>query len=59
MKTLEELTEELKQCNLSDVARSIGVTRAYVSALASGKRLNPTYEIICKLNEYMENKNNV
>lgn len=59
MKPLEELTEELKNHNLSEVARSIGVTRAYISALANGKRLNPTYEIIKKINEYLENNKNV
>lgn len=59
MKSLEEITEELKKYNFSEVARNVGVTRAYISALANGKRLNPTYELLVKINDYMESQKNV
>jgi len=59
MKTLEEISEELKNHNFSEVARNVGVTRSYISALASGTRLNPTYELLVKINVYMESQNNV
>lgn len=49
MMTLEQIQESLKDKNLSEVARNVGVTRSYIHALAKGKRLNPSYEMLIKL----------
>lgn len=44
MITIDELQGKLKaHNNLSEVARRAMVTRSYLSALANGKKLNPTY----------------
>lgn len=51
MLTLEQIIEKLNGKNFSEVAKRAGITRAYVSAIASGKHLNPRYDTIKKLSE--------
>lgn len=51
MMTLEEIQEALAGKNLSEIARKVGVTRSYIHALATGKRLNPSYEMVKKLSD--------
>jgi transcriptional regulator with XRE-family HTH domain len=54
MLTIKEIQEKLKDRNLAAVARNIGYTRAGVHKLASGKSKKPTYELIKKLSDYLE-----
>ena len=54
MLTKEEVIEELKTRNFSEVARNIPVTRVYLSRLADGQHPNVSYEIIRVISEYLE-----
>lgn len=55
MQPLEKIIASLNKCdNLSEVARKAGLTRAYVSAIAKGKHMNPRYETLVKLNEALK-----
>jgi transcriptional regulator with XRE-family HTH domain len=54
MLTIEEIREKLQDRNLTKVAASIGITRVYLSAIANGKQLNPSYDIVKKLSDYLE-----
>lgn len=52
MLTLEEIQARLaSHPNLSELSRQVGLTRSYLSALALGKRLNPSYDTLKKLSE--------
>lgn len=54
MMTIEQVQEKLKDRNLTEVAKSIGVTSAYLSAIRKGVKVNPSYEVIKKLSDYLE-----
>ena len=54
MMTIEQVVEKLQDRNLTKVAKSVGITRVYLSAIANGKQLNPSYEIVKKLSDYLE-----
>jgi len=54
MLALEEIKEKLQDKNLTKVAADIGVTGAYLSAIRKGVKLNPSYEVIKKLSDYLE-----
>lgn len=54
MLSLDEIREKLKTANRAEVARAVGVTRSYISALANMERINPSYELIKKLSDYFE-----
>ena len=54
MMTLDQIREKLTDKNLSEVARRIGVTGAYLSAIVRGVKVNPSYEIVKKLSDYLE-----
>jgi transcriptional regulator with XRE-family HTH domain len=54
MLTIEDIQEKLRDRNLAEVARAAGVTRSYISAIASGKRVNPSYEMLKKLSEVLQ-----
>ena len=54
MMTLEQIQHRLHDMNHSEVARQIGITRAYVSAIARGAKINPSYNMMLKLSEYLE-----
>jgi transcriptional regulator with XRE-family HTH domain len=56
MMTLEDIKKKLEGKNYSEVARSAGLTRAYVSAIMAGKHLNPRYETIRKLSEALKDE---
>lgn len=56
MLTLEQIIESLKDRNLQVVANEIGVTRSYLSAITKSTRINPSYEVIKKLSDYLEGK---
>lgn len=54
MLKLEQIIERLKDRNLSAVARAIGVTPAYLSAICRGVTTNPSYEMVKRLSDYLE-----
>ena len=60
MLTLETIIKELQGKNYAEIARLANLTRAYVSAIAAGKHLNPRYETIKKISDalalYVEGK---
>lgn len=58
MKTIEEIQESLTNMNHAAVAKKTGLTRAYINAIAKGKRLNPTYITLKKINDAIETLNN-
>ena len=51
--TLEEIQESLRDKNLSDIAKQVRVTRSYIHAIAKGKRINPSYEMIKRLSQVL------
>lgn len=50
--TLEEIKQRLSDRNLAEVARRIGVTRAYLSYIVTGAR-TPGAEMLTKLETYL------
>lgn len=54
MLEIEEIKIKLSDRNLAEVARRIGVTRSYLSAICKGKK--PGYETIKKLSDYLDEK---
>lgn len=53
MLELNEIIKRLKDRNLSEVGRRIGMTRAYLSAVAGGK-FKPSYDNLKKISDYLE-----
>lgn len=51
MMSIEEIIKRLDGKNYSEIARKSRLTRSYVSAIASGKHLNPRYETVRKISE--------
>lgn len=56
MMSLEQIQEKLKEKNMSEIAREIGVTGAYLSAIKRGVKVNPSYETIKKLSEALKDE---
>lgn len=54
MLTIEQIRKKLQDENAAEIARIIGVTRAYVSAIKNGNRVNPSYEVIKRLSDLLE-----
>ena len=54
MMSLEEIREKLNKRNMSEVAREIGVTSAYLSAIKRGVKVNPSYDTVKKLSEALK-----
>lgn len=54
MLKLEEIIQRLQDRNLSTVARAIGVTPAYLSAIKRGVNTNPSYDVVKSLSDYLE-----
>ena len=59
MLSIEEIQELLKDRNLSKVAESVGVTSSYLSAIRKGSKINPSYDVIKKLSDYLKGGDNV
>lgn len=57
MLTLEEIKKKLSDRNISAVAKNIGMTRQFISAVKTGKAPNPSYDTVKKLSDYLEGKN--
>ena len=56
MKTLQEIRELLAGKNLAKVGREVGLSRAYIQMIATGKRLNPSYSVVKRISDYLEDK---
>jgi len=56
MLTLEEVKKRLSDRNLKEVSRRTGISYANIYAIATGRRENPTYKVIAKLSDYLEQK---
>ena len=50
--TIEEIKRRLSDRNLAEVARRIGVTRAYLSYIVTGSR-TPNAEMLAKIEGYL------
>lgn len=57
MLTLEEIKERLSDRNISAVAKNIGMTRQFISAVKTGRAPNPSYDTVKKLSDYLEGGN--
>ena len=57
MLTLDEVKSRLSDRNLKEVSRRTGISYANLYAIATGRRENPTYKVIAKLSDYLEQKN--
>jgi transcriptional regulator with XRE-family HTH domain len=56
MLDLKEIQERLSDRNLSEVARRVGISRQYLTDVASGKAANPGWRVLSKLSDYLEGK---
>lgn len=54
MMNLEQVQKALKNSNLTEVSRHVNITVSYLSYLANGKRLNPSYDTLKRLSDYLE-----
>lgn len=56
MLTLEQIQKKLINSPRwhAQIAREMGVSRAYISAIARGDRNNPSYGLIKRLSDYFE-----
>ena len=53
MMSLEQIREQLSKRNMSEVARAVGVTSSYLSAIKRGIKVNPSYATVKKLSEVL------
>lgn len=56
MLSLEEIRDMLKDRNLKEVSRRTGIGYANLAAIASGKRVNPSYSVLKPLCDYLQSK---
>lgn len=56
MLDIQQVIEKLQGMNYAQVAKDVGVTRSYICAIANKKRVNPSYEMIKRLSDYLEAK---
>lgn len=54
MLRLSEIRERLKDRNLMEVHRRTGIGYSNLHGISSGLKTNPTYKIIEKLSDYLE-----
>jgi predicted transcriptional regulator len=54
MKTLADIRQELQGRNLAEVGRGVGLTRAYLWKIRAGEKVNPSYEVVKRLSDYLE-----
>lgn len=52
MLSIEQIREKLKDRNLAEVSRRLGITRVYLSAIKNG-RVTPSYKTVEKLSDYL------
>lgn len=55
MLTMNQIRERLNEpgVNYSHAAKSVGVNKAYISMMASGKRKNPSSDLQEKISDYL------
>jgi len=53
MLSKQQIVSQLKDKNLSEVARKTGLTRATLSALVNNPQYNPTYKTLDKIEIYL------
>lgn len=58
MLTIEQIQQQLKDRNLSAVARATNITRQTISAICNGTAAKPSYETVKVLSDYLEGKLN-
>ncbi len=54
MLTLKEVQARLKDRNLSEIGRRIGVSPQYMAQLANGTAKNPSHAGMLKISTYLE-----
>jgi transcriptional regulator with XRE-family HTH domain len=54
MLTIEQVSKKLKGKNYSEVAKCAGVTRSYVHAIANGLKENPSYDVVFRIWQCLE-----
>lgn len=54
MMSLEDIRKKLNAENMSKIARQVGLTSAYLSAIRRGIKTNPSYDVVRKLSLYFE-----
>jgi transcriptional regulator with XRE-family HTH domain len=54
MLTLDQIREKLQDRRLSVVSEACGISHSYLHLIVNGKRVNPTYEVVKKLSDYLE-----
>lgn len=54
MLTIEEIIQKLSDRNLSEISRRIGLSPATLAEIANGKQINPTFQTVKKLSDYLE-----
>lgn len=54
MLTINKIRERLQDRNHAAVGRALGLTGAYISAIARGKRVNPSCRVLEALSAYLE-----
>lgn len=57
MLTLENIRKALQDRNLQKVAEATGYTRSYLAAIRRGSAENPSYQVVKRLSDYLEQKN--
>lgn len=57
MYSLKQIRKLLENENLSEVARHVGVTPQYISAIVRGDNFNPTYKIVLSISEWLDKQN--
>jgi transcriptional regulator with XRE-family HTH domain len=58
MLTIEQIQKQLKDRNLSAVARVTGMSMQTISAISNGTATKPSYETVKLLSDYLEGKLN-
>lgn len=54
MMDLTQTVKALKATNKKKMARDIGVTQVYLQAISDGVRVNPSYVMLKKISDYLE-----
>lgn len=56
MLTIDKIKERLGDRNLTEVARRAGLTYWQVYNMANGKTLQPSYEVVKALSDYLDDE---
>lgn len=53
MMTIDQIREKMADRNIAEVARRLGITRVWLSAILNG-RGRPSYEMLERISAYLE-----